>query len=151
MKRTNYYNFHFGSYNQIRETYKVSKKVDAICAKRSDLPADFEEQRKTFWDEFKAAARTFYNRPVNDPLSVPIRDGWRHSVSRDTESGYDYTIIPDEGQTDGEIAEYMYNSPVYLGSINSPYDCTGKHFTRWWQSTRTPSGIVLIHCWGIDI
>lgn len=88
-----------------------------------------------------------------DPLARPISEGWR-CYSRDGIEGYHYMIMPDipaDPWTDDEIRDYIENSPVYYGHINSPYDCTGKRHTQWCYFNRTPAGIVLIHAWGTDI
>lgn len=137
--------FYFRSYKEVKSTYATCKEVqrvsDPLCKK-------FSEE---MWKEFKTSARRFYHRPRLDPLAESIRGSWRTHMDADGEYGYDYTIIPDRGETDEEIKEFMYDSPVYLGRSNSPYDCTGKAFTRWWSFKRTPAGIALIHAWGIDV
>ena len=85
-----------------------------------------------------------------DPLARSLRDEWRHRCSEDGESGYDYRIIPDNGETEKEAivrAEDLVGFPP----IRGPYDCTGKPFTRWIKAHRVPSGIVIIHSWGLDV
>ena len=105
----------------------------------------------SFWQSFRTEARKVYHRKTFDPLSAPIRGGWRTRCDEDGESMVDYTIIPDNGETDEEILEYIRNSPVFIGSINSPYDCTGKRFTWSYYFHRVPCGIVLYHHSHLDI
>ena len=88
-----------------------------------------------------------------DPLSVSLRDGWR-SHSSDGESGTDYRILPEDPAdpwTYEELSEYMHDSPVFCGHGYGPHDCTGRRYTLYWDYTRTPAGVVLIHQWGTDV
>ena len=137
----------FELYNlkDIKRTYAILNKIENDP---KYINCKFPDE---FWKQFKIEARKIYHRPCHDPLSVSIRNGWRTHIDGDGECGYDYTLIPDRGETDDEIKEIMYDSYVYRGRSNSPYDCTGRAFTRWWSSKRTPAGIVLIHAWSLDI
>lgn len=90
------------------------------------------------------------NRYIVDPLEKSMREGWRHICSEDGESGYDYRIIPDNGQTEEEIEDQVCCEVGYP-PIYSPYDCTGKRFTRWIKVRRAPAGFAVIHSWGLDV
>ena len=83
-----------------------------------------------------------------DQLAHPLTEAWRHGG--DGESGWDYIIIPDNGQSNVEIEEFI-ETEVGYPPIISPYDCTGKRFT--WCKTwrRTPVGIAVTHHWSVDI
>lgn len=141
--------FHFSNLQDIKKTYAIIKETE------NDV--EFQQNRfyptlmKDLWKSFKLGARKVYNSYCYDQLSASIMDSWRCVSADGGETGYDYTIIPDEGQTDEEIAEYMHDSIVYCGHPNSPYDCTGERVTLWWSFKRTPAGITLIHAWGIDV
>ena len=51
---------------------------------------------------------------------------------------------------DDEIREYL--DEYMVEEIRSPYDCTGKRFTRWYTFHRNPCGrISCIHRMGIDV
>ena len=51
--------------------------------------------------------------------------------------------------TDEEIEEMVEDMTI---RIYSPYDCTGKRFTRWITTHRNPSGLVsYIHEMGLDV
>ena len=94
------------------------------------------------------------DREFPDPLEKPITEGWRCYIDKKYgESGYHYRIFksadPDDW-TDEDIEEYIM-SEVGYGHINSPYDCTGRLFTRWCSWSKTPAGIVMIHAWGLDV
>lgn len=90
------------------------------------------------------------NRYSTDPLEKSMRDEWRHICSEDGEGGYDYRILADGGETEDEIRE-MCKAAVGYPPICSPYDCTGKRFTRWITVHRVPVGFVVIHSWGLDV
>lgn len=105
----------------------------------------FSEQAKREKQKIRKDSRTHF-----DKLSAPLSEKWRTRYDKDGESAIDYRIIPDNGQTDEEIRDYILEE-VGHPPICSPYDCTGKPFMMWTHFARTPSGIVLIHSWGIDI
>ena len=51
--------------------------------------------------------------------------------------------------TDEEIEELVEDMTL---RIYSPYDCTGKRFTRWITTHRNPSGLVsYVHEMGLDV
>lgn len=85
-----------------------------------------------------------------DPLEKSMRDEWRHVYSADGEDGYDYRILPDNGETEEEI-EAMIEETIGYGPVRGPYDCTGKRFTRWISAKRVPTGFAVIHSWGLDV
>lgn len=131
------------SYEEIRLAYQIIRNaLDVIPA--ASLPE--------IMHNIRIAARNVYRQPVRDPLAVPLSEGWRSF--NDGETGTDYRLLPDnpdDPYTDDQIREYIEDSDVYYGRINSPYDCTGRRFTRWIDWKRTPAGIVLLHSWGLDI
>lgn len=90
------------------------------------------------------------NRYSTDPLAQPMTEEWRHVYDEDGESGYDFCIMVDDGETEDEIREYA-ESAVGYPPICSPYDCTGKRFTRWISVNRVPMGFAVIHSWGLDV
>ena len=87
-----------------------------------------------------------------DPLEKPLTKEFRVRYDEDGEGCKEYGILPEDGTetTDDEIREYIKDY-IELPPINSPYDCTGKRFTRWVDYKRTPAGIVIIHATGLDI
>ena len=87
-----------------------------------------------------------------DPLEKPLTKEFRVRYDEDGEGCKEYGILPEDGTetTDEEIREYIKDY-IELPPINSPYDCTGKRFTRWVDYKRTPAGIVIIHATGLDI
>lgn len=71
-----------------------------------------------------------------------------------------WKIINDDG-IDGYIEKMLYprqltkdeQSEIANGlhlTINSPYDCTGKAFTRWIEFYNVPSGCFIYHSVGFD-
>ena len=135
--------FDFCNLESIKNTYTMYKQFERETGRI--LP-------DTVWLKFRLDARRVYNRVTFDPLSAPICSGvWRTRYLEGEEGAVDYTIIPDNGETDEEILEYIRNSPVFIGDIYSPYDCTGKWFTSSYYFTRTPCGIVLYHRANLDI
>lgn len=87
-----------------------------------------------------------------DPLEKPLTKEFRTRYDEDGDGCKEYGILPEDGTetTDDEIREYIKDY-IELPPINSPYDCTGKHFTRWVDFKRTPAGIVIIHSIGLDV
>ena len=85
-----------------------------------------------------------------DPLAKSMRDDWRHVYDEDGEGGYDFCLMSDDGETEDEIRE-MAEDAVGYPPICSPYDCTGKRFTRWITVNRVPAGFAVIHSWGLDV
>lgn len=133
------------NYNDIRNLYKYMRAVEK-CTGKSLQQSD--------WDDVRRSCRTVYRRKFMDPLGKPLTKAWRTRFDDDGEGGTDYCIVPEDPEhpmTDEEIAQYLYDSPVYCGRVRSPYDCSGERFTWSWSYTHTPSGVALIHRWGIDI
>ena len=85
-----------------------------------------------------------------DPLEKSMRDEWRHVYSEDGEDGYDFCLMSDDGETEDEIRE-MAEAAVGYPPICSPYDCTGKRFTRWITVHKVPAGFAVVHSWGLDV
>lgn len=90
------------------------------------------------------------NRYREDPLAKSMREDWRHVCDEDGEGGYDFCLMSDDGVTEDEIREYAEDAVGYP-PICSPYDCTGKRFTRWITVKRVPAGFAVIHSWGLDV
>lgn len=90
------------------------------------------------------------NRYREDPLAKSMREDWRHVCDEDGEGGYDFCLMSDDGETEDEIRE-MAEDAVGYPPICSPYDCTGKRFTRWITVKRVPAGFAVIHSWGLDV
>lgn len=97
-----------------------------------------------------------------DPLAVSLRDHrwrdfwlcgkdpWRRAQKDDDwESWVEYTIMPDfKEESDEEIQRSIDELEV---TVCSPYDCTGKPFSRFIHWNRTPCGIVIVRHMSIDV
>lgn len=97
-----------------------------------------------------------------DPLATSIRDHtwrdfwlcgkdpWRRVFRKDNyESWYEYVIMPDfEEESDEELQRSIEELEVH---ICSPYDCTGKPFTRFIHWKRTKAGVVIIRHMSVDV
>lgn len=68
----------------------------------------------------------------------------------DWETAYEYGFLSHRTDlTDEEIQELKDEMRLV---ICSPYDCTGKRFTRYIDTHRNPSGLVsYVHCMGLDV
>lgn len=133
-----------GKHNELREIYEFINMVRTALAKTGHtIPGDWlHEQRERI---------ASINRHRIDPLSKPLTQEFRTIF--DEEGGYtEYGIVEEDGTetTDEEIEEYIERC-IKLPEINSPYDCTGQHFTRWVDYKRTPAGIAIVHSVGMDI
>lgn len=85
-----------------------------------------------------------------DPLRYSVREEWHRLYDKDGEGGYDFTILPDNGETEeGLYKQVMFE--VGFAPIASPYDCTGKRFTAWVEIKRVPAGVAVVHRWGLDV
>lgn len=96
--------------------------------------------------EYRAKAKRFH-----DPLAKPLTEEPRtwYDPERDYESMSEYGIDPSlSDMTDDELREYFEEQEIH---INSPYDCTGKIFTRWISWKRTPAGVSWVHRKGLDV
>ena len=85
-----------------------------------------------------------------DPLFVSMKDGWRHGISEDGETGFDYCICQDCGESVDEIREWA-ECEVGYPEINSPYDCTGRRFTMYILVKKVPVGFAVVHRWALDV
>lgn len=90
------------------------------------------------------------NRYQEDPLAKSMQEDWRRVYDEDGEGGYDFCLMSDDGEKEDEIRE-MAEDVVGYPLICSPYDCTGKRFTRWITVKRVPAGFAVIHSWGLDV
>lgn len=120
-----------------------------------------QEYTKRATDNLKRKTREFYRhldeyRP--DPISAPIRNTsnvWRTVADRYQDgtvcgdSCTDFIIIPDNGQTDSELEDYVQiHCPYYYRPCHDfP---TGHMITTGLSFTRTPAGIFIRHSRGID-
>ena len=112
--------------------------------------------------EVKRRYRHSIKATHNDPLSSSMRDHqwrdfwlcgkdpWRRIYREDNpESWYEYTIMPDfEEESDEEMQRSIDELEVH---ICSPYDCTGKPFTRFVHWKRTKAGVVIVRHMSIDV
>jgi len=88
-----------------------------------------------------------------DPLEKPMTEEWRHLYCGELgEDGVDFAILPIENdkETAEDIIEYLEETVAYP-PINSPYDCTGRRFTRNLTAKKTPAGWAVTHHWALDI
>ena len=140
-------------YEQIKSLMESRNNIEELVRKHGNADAVPDIHR-----EYTVKIRKAYkdiDRNYIDQLEKPITNAWRTVVTDPDDialSGYHFRIMttdPDEW-TDEEIEEYIMDEVGY-GSINSPYDCTGKRFTRWCAWSRQPVGIVMIHAWGTDL
>ena len=142
------------SYNDIKNEYQNLKRFEMICSKHCT-----SEEVKEYVNEYKkdiiSECRKFYKRQREhsiDYLSVPVLNNKNigRTVSDDNgETGTDFIIIPDNGETDEDIKELVYDS-VFCGYGDLLIDCTGKRCTRGWSYRRVPCGIVITHRWCFD-
>ena len=86
----------------------------------------------------------------HDPLAKPLTEAPRTRQDPDDwESMTEYGIDPGlSDYTDDELREFFAEQEI---RILSPYDCTGKVFTRWITWKRTPVGVSWIHRKGLDV
>lgn len=98
----------------------------------------------------------------NDPLEKSLRDHkwkdfwfcgedpWRRAYKEDDcESWDEYVIMPDfEEESDEEMQANIDELRV---TFYSPYDCTGKPFSRYIHWKRTKAGVVIIRHMSIDV
>lgn len=139
-------------YDHVRSLYEVFHEMEKIVAEHGN-PDKIPELRHKYMlkirEELKRA-----DRYVKDPLEKPLTEEWRGQIDEEYgEDGKDYRILPvsdPDDWTDEEIEEYIMDEVGYP-PICSPYDCTGKRFTAWTSWSRQPIGIVMIHCWGLDV
>lgn len=142
------------SYNAIKEYINARNiAVGVITKKYGTVPSDVLGFWKNEDIEFKKQCREFYrivNKYHTDPYSVPVfndKKSWR-SVSTDGgETRTDFIVIPDNGQTDDDIEEFIFTTVGH----KSCYDfSTGQLVTLHYYVERIPLGIKIIHECGID-
>lgn len=132
----------------LRDVYENIQMFKGLCEKLGG-PKGGKDRIAEFMKEQRNEIRRL-NRYNADPLEKSMRDEWRHGGSEDGESGYDYRIFPDNGETEEEIEDLVENDVGYP-PICSPYDCTGKRFTRWITVHKVPAGFAVVHSWGLDV
>lgn len=141
-------------YEELKSMYEVEKRMSELMREKG-----YPDKVRYIHAEY-ASQRHEYLRKIDqnhiDQLMKPITDGWRtviHDPDDIALSGCHYRILkvedPDDW-TDEEIEEYIMDEVGYP-PICSPYDCTGRRFTRWCSFSRQPVGIVMIHAWGTDL
>ena len=82
---------------------------------------------------------------------APLWDEDR-SVADGDEAYIDFGFLPEGSSdwSDEDIVDYLDDG--YRMTIRSPYDCTGRPFTRWFHWHRNPCGRVsFTHHVGIDV
>ena len=140
------------SYRQIKEAITNTNRVVEIMSKH--MPTDFvDEYKKEAAEDLKKDCREFYKYVCkwhNDPLSVPLRnkDHWRTVSTDNGENCTDFIILPDNGQTDEDIEDFVHCS-VYCPRYSYDF-ATGRVITLSWHFKRTTYGIIIIHERGID-
>ena len=132
----------------LRDVYQNIQMFKELCAEVGD-PKGGKDRIAEFMKEQRCKIRRL-NKYSTDPLKMPMREDWRHVYSEDGEDGYDYRILPDNGETEEEI-EAMIEETIGYGPVRGLYDCTGKRFTRWISVKRVPAGFAVIHSWGLDV
>ena len=115
------------------------------------LDVDLNRQQ---WEIVKKIEKDSYKRTHRghrDTLKKSLLDEPRiYSANEDWETYKEFGFLSHRTDlTDDEINELVEDMRMI---ICSPYDCTGKHFTRWIETHRNPSGLVsYIHTIGIDV
>ena len=129
----------------LRDVYDMINFIKGCC-REHNMPLD---KLGDFIREQRNEIRRI-NQYSADPLEKSMRDDWRHVWDEDGEGGFDFCLMPDVGETEDqirELAEYAVGYPP----ICSPYDCTGKRFTRWITVHKVPAGFAVVHSWGLDV
>ena len=136
-----------------RSIYELMIEMKELVMKHSTITNPVERQKslQRLIHSHREDLHRINSRRV-DPLEKPLTEEFRVRYDEDGEGSIEYGILPEDGTetTDEEIREYIRDY-VELPEINSPYDCTGKRFTRWVDYKRTPAGIVIIHAIGLDV
>lgn len=144
------------SYREMKSRYNGIRIAENYVRTHYETPS--EECVKYIadtWTDFRKECREFYkyvNKYHADRLSVPVlnnKNVWRTVSDDNGETGTDFIIIPDNGETEEDIKEIVYDS-VFCGYGDLLIDCTGKRCTRSWGYRRTPCGIAIIHRWCFD-
>ena len=138
------------SFRSIYETMISMKKFILENSGIKD-PVELQKAMRPMIREYRDQINRI-NRHRVDPFEKPLTKEFRVRYDEDGEGCKEYGILPEDGTetTDEEIREYIKDY-IELPPINSPYDCTGKRFTRWVDYKRTPAGIVIIHATGLDV
>ena len=95
----------------------------------------------------------------SDPLRFSLRQHYFSELNRcgvspwrthytDWDSWKNYAVFADHGFTDAEIESILEDEWI---EIHSAYDCTGKPFTHYVHWQRTPAGIAVVVCMGLDV
>lgn len=143
------------SYNDMRGHItgkNIAMKV--LLEKYGTIPEDYAEFWKKEDADFKKDCREFYRYVMKyhvDPLSVPILNDkkvWRTVSTDNGESCTDFIIIPDKGQTDEDIEDFVHTT-VYCPKYSYDYS-TGRVVTFGFSYRRIKAGILVIHERGID-
>ena len=139
--------------DSFRSIYETMIRMKKFIIENSGIkdPVELQKAMKPMIREYRDQINRI-NRHRVDPLEKPLTVEFRARYDEDGEGCREYGILPEDGTetTDEEIREYIRDY-IELPEINSPYDCTGKRFTRWVDYKRTPAGIVIIHAIGLDI
>lgn len=139
-------------YDVIRQMIKEEQECEQLIIEHGNADK-INEWRRVYVRRIRDRLKKI-DSEFPDPLAKSLTEDWRGHIDKEYgESGYHYRIFksadPDDW-TDEDIEEYIM-SEVGYGRINSPYDCTGRRFTRWCSWSKTPAGIVMIHAWGLDV
>lgn len=142
------------SYDAIRTDEDIMERL--VKAHNTPFPTWFTFKRKL-------AVRRFYSRIASKPVynSVPIRNNlgqWRTVADREAgDCCTDYIIIPDkwsdlwgtdrEGEAWDAIEDFVFSTVGNKPRYDFP---VGDFITLSWGFTRTPSGIAIKHCRGLD-
>ena len=144
------------SYRELKKEFDYENYFVAMIDKSSSIPeTEKAKLKEKYRNDFIKECREFYKyseKAYQDPYSVPVfndKGVWRTVSDDDGETGTDFIIIPDNGQTEEEIKEFVYDS-VFCGYGDLLIDCTGKKCSRGWYHRRTPCGIVITHDWVFD-
>lgn len=149
------------SYDMLRDLMENITKNTDLLREMSVPENEVDKYEKKATAHIKKLAREFYRNQEEchpDPLSVPIANTkhiWRTVSDSDSDgrvcgdSCTDYIIIPNNGQTDEELEEYVQDHCPYY--YRSGYDFpTGRMITYGTSFTRTRLGILITHSRGID-
>lgn len=150
------------SYREMKSAYSflvnycahLKKAEKDLNLSESDIIA-LDAYKADLFSKFKKDCREFYKRQrrwATDPFSVPVLNSksvWRTVSTDGGETGTDFIIVPDNGQTDEDIKEFVYDT-VFCGYGDLLYDCTGEKCTRGWSYRKVACGIVITHDWVYD-
>ena len=142
------------SYDAIKNYYRGKRiATNALMKKYGRIPEEVAKYVEQEDIEFKKQCREFYrlvNKYHTDPYSVPVfnnEKSWRSVSTDDGETRTDFIIIPDNGQTDEDIEEFIFTT---VGHKSYHDFSTGQLVTLRYYVERIPLGIKIIHECGID-